>query len=179
MTARVLRSRAQSAESTDLRTEDLDPRIVLVHLDGELDERFDVLVDRVRLSSLGVDGQIRLIAYSPQSDRVEQGAGVCASPQVAVDIVHVVDPAARQVGPVCLVRKTHGVVRRPRQARLDHALGTGPGQKGTEGVQLVERQKVLLTPRTSLVSQRPSSGGRARSLASCSSSSAPTSAWSR
>src|SRR2546421_4775432 len=71
MTARVLWSRAQSAESTDLRPEDLDPRIVLVHLYGELDERFDVLVDRVRLSGLGVDGQVRLIAYGPQPDRVD------------------------------------------------------------------------------------------------------------
>src|SRR5579872_3707318 len=90
--------RAGTIENADIRPKDEDTGVVLMHNRRELDKILHILRYRIEFTSRRVDEHIGGIANRPVSGRMIGNVSISTDAQVAVRIIHKINPVARDAG---------------------------------------------------------------------------------
>src|SRR2546421_2830754 len=79
----------------------LDRGVILVHQPGKLDKVINIFCNREWSPSVWIIKPIWFVTHRPEFDRMEGSMSIFACTQGALEVVHVVYPVTRLVGPVC------------------------------------------------------------------------------
>src|SRR5260370_41642341 len=97
--AGILWAIAYPVELAQFRAKYLDRGVILVHGKGELDKGLRIGCDGEGFAGVWIEELIGFIAHRPEFDGMERRMGVGAGALMTMQVIHVIYPAPRQVGP--------------------------------------------------------------------------------